>query len=323
MEASAAPGPTVTSEVPLAEVVGYLDEFLRIREVPDEPNAVNGLQVENSGRVGSIVAAVDASQATIDGVIATLEPGQASAAAAGPSRAPLGWECPFYRAEVPPGGGAAHRDIPLYSAHIPLDVHPEVGNNAVLAERLGLQVEGWFGNYRGIPMGVWGHAPRSLPTRDALALELDRVLHTLKGSATLIPGGPKNPARIGIITGGAGGMIAAARDAGSRHLYHRRGSAPHLLRCHGVGSQRRLCRPLRYGDAWGAGHGISPGGAVRAGVGFPRPSHRTLSRVTPVLELAGIHKRFGSVQALRGADFVLSGVSSRPCSGKMARASPP
>jgi ABC-type uncharacterized transport system ATPase subunit len=41
-------------------------------------------------------------------------------------------------------------------------------------------------------------------------------------------------------------------------------------------------------------------------VGFPRPSHRTLSRVTPVLELAGIHKRFGSVQALRGADFVLS-----------------
>ncbi len=60
--------------VPLPDVADYLDEYLRIREIPDEPNAINGLQVENSGSIGGIVAAVDASQATIDGVIATLEP---------------------------------------------------------------------------------------------------------------------------------------------------------------------------------------------------------------------------------------------------------
>ena len=60
----------------LLDLVDYLDEYLRIKDIPDEPNAVNGLQVENSGRVGGIVAAVDASQATIDGVIAILEPGQ-------------------------------------------------------------------------------------------------------------------------------------------------------------------------------------------------------------------------------------------------------
>src|ERR687895_2587921 len=54
--------------VPLADVVAYADEFLRIREVADERNAVNGLQVENKGSVSGIVAAVDASQATIDGV---------------------------------------------------------------------------------------------------------------------------------------------------------------------------------------------------------------------------------------------------------------
>jgi putative NIF3 family GTP cyclohydrolase 1 type 2 len=58
--------------VPLHELVAYLDEYLRIKQIPDEANAVNGLQVENSGQVGGIVAAVDASQATIDGVIATL-----------------------------------------------------------------------------------------------------------------------------------------------------------------------------------------------------------------------------------------------------------
>jgi dinuclear metal center YbgI/SA1388 family protein len=204
----------VTPGIPLAEVVGYLDEYLRIREIPDEANAVNGLQVENSGRVGSIVAAVDASQATIDGVIATLEPGQTPPLLL--VHHGLLWDgnVPFTGRRYRRVEALLNRDIPVYAAHIPLDVHPEVGNNAVLAERLGIRVEGWFGNYRGIPMGVWGHAPHSLATRESLALELDSVLHTLKGSATLIAGGPEKPGRIGIITGGAGGMIAAARDAG-------------------------------------------------------------------------------------------------------------
>jgi dinuclear metal center YbgI/SA1388 family protein len=204
----------VKEGIPLKELVLYLDEYLQIKQIPDEANAVNGLQVENTGYVGGIVAAVDASQATIDGVIATLEPGQ-------PPPLILVHHGLLWDGNVPLTGRRYRRmsalldhDIPLYAAHIPLDVHPEVGNNAVLAERLGLQIEGWFGSYRGIVMGVWGHAPASLKTRESLALELDRVLHTLKGSATLIPGGPEIPARIGIITGGAGNMIGEARAAG-------------------------------------------------------------------------------------------------------------
>lgn len=200
--------------VSLARVTEYLDDYLRIEEVPDENNAVNGLQVENSGTVGSIVAAVDASQATIDGVIAALDPGQ-------PPPLLLVHHGLLWEGNVPVTGRRYRRisalldhDIPLYAAHIPLDVHPDVGNNAVLAERLGIEVEGWFGSYRGISIGVWGQAPASLPTRESVALELDRVLHTLKGSATLIPGGPERPTRMGIITGGAGNMVAQARDAG-------------------------------------------------------------------------------------------------------------
>ncbi|HET9464511.1 MAG TPA: Nif3-like dinuclear metal center hexameric protein [Gemmatimonadales bacterium] len=200
--------------VPLGDLVGYLDEYLRIKEIPDEANAINGLQVENSGLVGGIVAAVDASQATIDGVVATLEQGHLPPLL-------LVHHGLFWEGNVPVTGrryrrlaGLLDHDIPLYSAHNPLDIHPEVGNNAVLAERLGIQVEGWFGNYRGVAIGAWGHSPPSLPNREALALELDRVLHTLRGSAKLIAGGPEKPARIGIITGGAGSMIAAARDAG-------------------------------------------------------------------------------------------------------------
>jgi dinuclear metal center YbgI/SA1388 family protein len=198
----------------LAKLTGYLDQYLRIGDIPDETNAVNGLQVENSGEIGAIVAAVDASQGTIEGVVASLESGR-------PPPLLLVHHGLFWDGNVPITGRRYRRvsallahDIPLYAAHIPLDVHPEVGNNAVLAERLGIQVEGWFGSYRGMPMGVWGEAPAGLATREAVALELDRVLHTLKGSATLIPGGPERPSRIGIITGAAGNMIAQARDAG-------------------------------------------------------------------------------------------------------------
>jgi dinuclear metal center YbgI/SA1388 family protein len=200
--------------VSLFDMVEYLDQYLRLGEIPDEPGAVNGLQVENSGRVGGIVAAVDATQATIDGVIATLEPGD-------PPPLLLVHHGLLWDGNVPVTGrryrrlaGLLDHDIPLYSAHIPLDVHPDVGNNAVLAERLGLRIQGRFGNYRGIEMGVWGPSPASLATRESLAFELDRVLHTLKGSAALIPGGPESPGRIGIITGGAGNMIRSARDAG-------------------------------------------------------------------------------------------------------------
>ena len=204
----------MTATVQLSDLTTYLDQYLRVREVPDEANAVNGLQVENSGMVGRIIAAVDASQATIDGVIASID-------SDGVPPLLLVHHGLFWEGNVPLTGRKYRRisalmdhDVPVYSAHVPLDVHPEVGNNAVLAERLGIRVEGWFGDYRGIPMGVWGEVPASLASREFLAQELDRVLHTLKGSTTLIPGGPLKPSRIGIITGAAGNMISQARDAG-------------------------------------------------------------------------------------------------------------
>ncbi len=203
--------------VALGDLVAYLDGYLRIREVPDHANAVNGLQVENAGRVNRIVAAVDASQGTIDGVVRALvesageEPG---------SPLLLVHHGLFWDGNVPVTGRRYRRvralldhDVALYSAHIPLDVHPEVGNNPVLARMLGLDVQGTFGAMRGVPLGLWGLAPASLPTRDALLAALQGLLR-LPAPPRLIPGGPERIQRIGVITGGAGDMIAAARDAG-------------------------------------------------------------------------------------------------------------
>lgn len=202
--------------IPLADIVAYLDEYLRVREVPDERNAVNGLQVENSGSIGSLVAAVDASQATIAAVAAQ------AAGLAGEARPllivhhGLLWD-----GNVPVTGRRYRRlatllehDVALYSAHIPLDLHPEVGNNVVLAERLGIAVEGWFGDYKGTPLGVWGQAPHGWGSREALVVEVNRALGSFAPGARLIPGGPERVARVGIITGGAGSMIGAAREAG-------------------------------------------------------------------------------------------------------------
>ena len=57
----------MSTEGRLADLTAYLDTYLRVRETPDEPNAQNGLQVENSGTIQGIVAAVDVSQQAIDG----------------------------------------------------------------------------------------------------------------------------------------------------------------------------------------------------------------------------------------------------------------
>src|SRR5688572_8522015 len=120
---------------PLGDIAAYLDRYLRIREVPDEANAVNGLQVENAGEVGRIVAAVDASLETIIGS------GQERAGErAGNSALLIVHHGLLWDGNVPLTGrrlrrvrALLERDIALYAAHIPLDVHPEVGNNVVLA----------------------------------------------------------------------------------------------------------------------------------------------------------------------------------------------
>lgn len=189
---------------PLQELTAYLDEYLRIREVPDEANAVNGLQVENaSGSVGRIVAAVDASLTTIE--------------SAGRSVLLLVHHGLFWDGNVPITGPRYRRvralleqDAALYSAHIPLDVHPGVGNNAVLARQLGLRAPGPFDNYRGVALGAQGTLDPAEP-REAFTARVEKLLGA---KARLIPGGPALVQRVGIITGGAGGRIRAASEAG-------------------------------------------------------------------------------------------------------------
>src|SRR2546423_13438529 len=118
----------------LSEIVDYTNEYLRIREIEDWPNALNGLQMENSGKITKIGAAVDVSTRTF------------SAAAKKSVDLLIVHHGLFWPGLRPITGGlqrllklAFENDIALYSAHLPLDLHPKVGNNAQLAPALRLR----------------------------------------------------------------------------------------------------------------------------------------------------------------------------------------
>src|ERR1041385_3186204 len=128
---------------PLADLVAWLDDFLDIRQVPAFETALNGLQVENGGKVARILAAVDASQGSIDA--AATVPGTLLLVHHG-----LFWDGnrPVTERRYRRLRSAFAGDVAVYSAHLPLDAHPEVGNNVLLARKLGLTISGPFGKYK-------------------------------------------------------------------------------------------------------------------------------------------------------------------------------
>ena len=190
-------------QVELETVRSYLDSYLDIASIPDEANAVNGLQVGNSGHVTRVGAAVDACQATI-----------LMAATRGCDLL-LVHHGLFWRGTQPLIDSHFRRvrtlirnEIAVYSSHIPLDHHAEVGNNAQLARALGLSDIARFGDYQGIALGVCG-------TLVISRAELVNRCHELLGPKPhLIAGGPEQVQRVGVITGGAGSMIDDAKAAG-------------------------------------------------------------------------------------------------------------
>jgi dinuclear metal center YbgI/SA1388 family protein len=199
----------------LTDLQAHLDQFLALgAEIADAPEALNGLQVANRGEVTRVAAAVDACEATIR------------------MAAEDGADCLIVHHGLFWGGlrplvGPAYRrvatlvehDIALYAAHLPLDRHPEIGNNAVLARMLGVAVQGEFGAYRGAPIGVWGELDA---TREDLT---DAVAAALHAAPRLLPFGPERVRRVGVITGAGGSMIPQAAAAGLDTLVT--GEGPH------------------------------------------------------------------------------------------------
>ena len=198
----------------LTEVVDYANVYLRIGEIEDWPNALNGLQVENSGKVTKIGAAVDvstrvltaAAKQRIDLLIVhhgLFWPGLQSVTGSLRRQLKLAFE----------------NDIAIYSAHLPLDVHSRVGNNAQLAATLGLKSAQPFFEEKGTLIGLRSKFKGS---RDELIRKLRKAVG---GAVKTLSFGPRNPKHVAIITGGAGGEIY--RVASDKIDTFITGEAPH------------------------------------------------------------------------------------------------
>jgi len=198
----------------LSEIVSYTNEYLRIEDCADWPNALNGLQVENSGRVRKIGAAVDAStvifraakEASVD--LLLVHHGLFWAglrAITGPVRRQLAF--------------LFEQDLALYSAHLPLDVHPEVGNNVRLASALGLTDPEPFLDFNGEFIGL----------RSKMQIFPNELAHNLEeslgGPVKLYACGPATTADIGVITGAAGSELYDVAEEGIDTFIT--GEAPH------------------------------------------------------------------------------------------------
>jgi dinuclear metal center YbgI/SA1388 family protein len=199
---------------PLAQIVDYTNKYLHVSEIGDWDNAVNGLQVQNSGRITHIGAAVDASTRAL------------REAAKGKIDFLIVHHGLFWPG-LQPVAGALHRQLTLalennmavYSAHLPLDVHPVVGNNVLLAASIGCKSTKPFLEEKGQLIGVRARASLS---RDELVHRLERLL---EGPVKRFNFGPEKPRGLGIVSGGAGSEIYRVAQAGIDTFIT--GEAPH------------------------------------------------------------------------------------------------
>jgi dinuclear metal center YbgI/SA1388 family protein len=187
----------------LSAIVKYSDRLLRTSEVADYDGAVNGLQMENAGGVTRIAAAVDASLATVRKAIE--------------ARADLlvVHHGLFWSKRHPWTGKnfelmrlLLENGVAIYSSHLPLDMHAQLGNNAQLCAALGLRNLKPFFHTKNQFLGL--QTATSIPR-----VELSRRLSkAVSGEVKLLPGGPLTCKRIGVVTGGAGAEVKLAAAEG-------------------------------------------------------------------------------------------------------------
>lgn len=190
----------------LSEIVRFCDERVRRSEVADFPGSENGLQIENNGKVSMVGAAVDAGlvpfqKALAEGVdFLIVHHG-------------LYWMPP-----VPLTRGAYRKiklaldhNLAVYGAHLPLDGHPEIGNNVLLAKALGLEPGGTFLPYEGTDIGLLTAGLSREELRGRLQKEFP-------AGFTAIEHGSESPETIAILTGSGQSAVSALRASGADTL---------------------------------------------------------------------------------------------------------
>jgi dinuclear metal center YbgI/SA1388 family protein len=195
--------------------------FLQIDELKAIDDSLNGIQVSRSS------APIELAAFAVDACAESIRRAKAAGAQVLFVHHGLFWGKP-----APIGGILRERlrllldaDLALYACHLPLDKHPEVGNNALLASALGLKDLQPFGACHGVDIGVRGRLEPALSLDQAVA----RVLPDGSRPATLIPGKKAAIESVAVISGGAAMEALQAIEAGvdlyvtgesSHSIYH-------------------------------------------------------------------------------------------------------
>jgi dinuclear metal center YbgI/SA1388 family protein len=192
----------------LKTLVEYLDQVLGISDFPED-SSLNGLQVEGASLVKEATLAVDACYKSIQKTskkradILIVHHGL------------------FWGDRTPITGITAKRvrvllknGISLYAAHLPLDCHSRIGNNARLADMLNVRDREPFGEYHGKMIGLTGTLSRSLTVR-GLCRKMDLLLDTKTKSFDF---GPGEIERIAIVSGDGAALAPQAAESGAQAL---------------------------------------------------------------------------------------------------------
>jgi dinuclear metal center YbgI/SA1388 family protein len=186
----------------LSEIVTFLDRELKTSEIRDYPGALNGLQLENDGTVNRVISAVDASLAVIEeaakeGGLLLVHHGmfwQGAQKITGPY---------FQKLKAAIDGKLA-----IYSSHLPLDFHPEIGNNILLARAIGLKSIQPILPKDGFASAVVGEW-------DGSRNDLQKAIENAVGRPLqLCACGSETPRQVAVMTGGAGSEVAKIAELG-------------------------------------------------------------------------------------------------------------
>ncbi len=186
----------------LSQITEYLDTFLMVPHIPD--SSLNGLQVETDRDITKVAMAVDAT-------LEAFEQANKHKAELIIAHHGLFWD------KVPIRGPLYRRvrylienRISLYAAHLPLDMHQEVGNNAELAKILGMKNAQPFLRYKGSLIGLIGNI-------EAMDIhEVARLLENRIGSGIrVLPFCRREITKVAICSGGGGADLDQAIEAGA------------------------------------------------------------------------------------------------------------
>jgi dinuclear metal center YbgI/SA1388 family protein len=186
------------------DILNYLNDRLQLDTIEDF--SINGLQVQGTEQISKVGLATDAAMAVYE------------KAAGENCELLLAHHGIFWGGGIRSITGRFHsqikflldHDINLFAAHLPLDMHPEIGNNAVLADIIDMRDKRPFGKYHGLNIGIAGLLPQPMTLKQLITIWQVEI----GGSPLTLPFGPKEIRSIGIVSGSGSFSIAEAVEAG-------------------------------------------------------------------------------------------------------------